>query len=108
MHPVKRTPRLRLAAFATAFFILAQGCSFIFVRPPPSHPTDEEPSCPESRAAPIADSIVTGAALALSLLLLGASCGDCEGPTPAGALVLAPVVLGMGASAVHGFRATSR
>src|SRR3982751_2605973 len=80
------TRGFRRAALATACGVLAQGCSVAFVRPPPSDPTGESPGCTESRAAPIADFIVAGAALAFS----------------------AAVLLATGASSYHGFHETSR
>lgn len=110
MHRTNGTRRLRTAALV-ACALLAQACSTIFVRPPSSTEASEPPRCTESRAAPIADTVVAGAALTLGLVGLQAALSyPCcvENAGPAVAVLSGLVLLGTGASAIHGFRATSQ
>ena len=105
------TRGFRRAALATACAVLAQGCSVAFVRPPPPDPTGESPGCTESRAAPIADFIVAGAALAFSAAALQAALGPgTPGEKPGWMLPAfgATVALAAVASSYHGFHETSR
>ena len=112
MHPASGTRRFRRVALATTFAVLGQGCSALFIRPPPSESTGEPPQCTESPAAPIADSLFATGALVLAAASLAAhlSCCAAPGEKPGASLPLfsAALALGVGASAVDGFRATGR
>src|SRR5439155_3295274 len=76
---------VRMRALVAACALATQGCSF--VRPPPDSPVaGGPPRCTESRAAPIADTVLAGAALALFAPSLGAAlscspnCAENAGP----------------------------
>ena len=81
----------------------------MFVRPPSSDATGEQPSCTESLVAPAVDSVVATAAFVFGGMALGAAVSPTdEKPGPSLPVFFGLVMLGAGASAVHGFRATSR
>jgi hypothetical protein len=81
----------------------------MFVRPPSSDARSERPNCTESLVAPAVDSAVATAAFVLGGMALEAavSPGD-EKPGISLPVFFGLVMLGAGASAVHGFRATNR
>jgi hypothetical protein len=112
----QRTNRrtLRARAFASALLLACEACSGIFVRAAPRQETGSFPECTASRAAPIADTVVAGAATVLGITALGATidcsrtgdCGESAGPA---VLVLTGLVLaGAGMSALYGFYQTNR
>ena len=83
------------------------------VRPPPDSPVaGGPPRCTESRAAPIADTMLAGAALALFAPSLGAalSCSpNCaENAGPALSILSGAVLLATAGSAIYGFHETNR
>ena len=112
MHPANGTRGLRRAALGAAFAVLAQGCSALFIRPPSSESMGDPPQCTESRAAPVADTLVAVPAFILFGAALGPAltcspnCGENAGP--AVAILTGAALLVAGASAVHGFSATNR
>ena len=112
MHGSNATRNVRLGAFVAACALATQGCSAIFVRPPTSPATGGPPRCTESRAAPIADTVVAGVAAAFlvpslqAALTCSPNCAENAGP---GLSVLSgAVLLGTAASAIYGFHQTSR
>jgi len=104
---------VRMRALVAACALATQGCSFVFVRPPPDSPVaGGPPRCTESRAAPIADTVLAGAALALFAPSLGAalSCSpNCaENAGPALSILSGAVLLATAGSAIYGFHETNR
>lgn len=112
MHPTNATRGFRRAALPTAVAVLVQGCSALFVRPPQRESMGEPPQCTESLAAPVVDSLVASAALVLAGASLEASLSPSgapgEKPNASLPILSAALALAVGASAVHGFRATGR